>query len=111
MPAEQIVVFKEVPKIERKLEMIIVHESVWESIVSDIFSLITLVGIAAAGWFFDSTVVLSIGLAMFFMMSYRRVRSGEGKSLTIEQARDKLDALEAEFLKRRPKPSVPRADA
>ena len=108
MPAEQVVIVREVPKIERKLEIIIIHESLWESLLSDLGTFVAVTGIGVVGWFLNSSALTWVALLMFFVMAVFRTTTKKTGRLSVEQARDRLDQLEQEFLKNRPAPTMPK---
>lgn len=84
---------------DKKLEIMIVHESIKESIISDSYTVGSLIACAYIGYLLDSSALQWFaGLFLVLMIITRSAsRSITGPRLTIQQARQKLDELEREF--------------
>lgn len=82
-----------------KLEIIILHESVWDSIKTDIFTFGCLIASIYVGVLLQSSALQWIaGLMLMLSIITRGIHKME-RHMTIPQARIRLDELEKELSK------------
>jgi len=77
--------------------VIIIRESTLESVISDTYSIGALVGAVLLGWWIGSDALQWIaGIIMFLVIAGESAGKYKNK-LTIEQARKRLDEIEADL--------------
>lgn len=76
-----------------KPKVVILRETVSESIRSDLFTAVTFVGLIGAGWLIGSGAMQWFGGILAAIVVISRA-AGMGKRMTIAEARAYLDSLE-----------------
>jgi len=73
------------------------QETMWESIVTDTYTIGSLIASVLVGWFIGSAALEWISGILIILMIVNRA-SGQGfRKLTIDEARKKIDDLEREL--------------
>lgn len=75
--------------------IVIAHETLLQSVMSDCMSFATIMGVIGVGWALNSSAMQWVGAIMVFI-AFCAKSSSVNKRLTIEEARTKLDKIEAE---------------
>jgi hypothetical protein len=92
------VILREQTKIVKKVEIMIIHEKPWHSVLTDTYTLAMVLVATGVGIYFGSSALQWGGLFGLVVMGI--VKMSKNDHMTIEQARDKLDSLELEFMKK-----------
>lgn len=76
----------------KSVEIIIIRETMWQSIISDCFTFAMVLALIGIGLWVGSVPMQWVGAIMFFMTGL--VKAGlNRKRLTVEQARARLDEI------------------
>lgn len=75
-------------------KVIILRETLWQSILSDTYTFAMCFALILPGVWLDSSAMQWMGAGMF-MLSIITKASAKAKRMTIDQARAKLDEIEA----------------
>lgn len=78
-----------------KTSVIIIHETVLQSLARDAGTVAVFVALIGIGWFIGSTAMQWVGAIIAFIALWQRA-AGSVQRLTIGEARQKLDTLERE---------------
>jgi predicted cation transporter len=74
--------------------IIVVHETLTQSVISDIVTFVMVVSIIGIGWLMNSSAMQWAGFTMFAVMTIASVTNKTKNRMTIAEARKKLDELE-----------------
>lgn len=77
----------------RKTQVIIIRETIWESMISDGFTFLMVLALVGVGIMVNSIALQFIGVIIALFLGLTMFMSQDDK-MTIEQARAKLDEIE-----------------
>ncbi|WP_026782649.1 hypothetical protein [Pleomorphomonas koreensis] len=81
---------------EERPKYIIIHQSVKQSWLKDLGSVVTLAGLIGLGWAIGSTAMQYVGAAIAMLTLFARQKNAATTAISIGEARAILDKLEAE---------------
>lgn len=76
------------------MQITITDDRLWKSVVSDVFSFVTLMAMVGVGWFVDSSALQWIGGIIWCIWLMARLSQSKKKFMSVTLAREYLDKLE-----------------
>jgi hypothetical protein len=85
-------------RIVRDTRVVFLRESLWESVVADLVTFATVVGVIGTGAMLGSEAMQWLGFIMLCTVAFTRVFKENGHRMTIEEAKEYLAKLEQEMI-------------